>query len=118
MARNIDRLAQKLGARVVERVPEYSAGAFGIAGLAQHLRARLEPGQGKRPGRPSDSSWKKRPKVPMSLETERRLRDLASRMSDQERQVSPMQVAAEILEVATASFFSQGSSGKGSKTPD
>lgn len=105
MAKNIKLLAKKLGAEVVGRVPEYSAGAFGVAVLAKTLRERLEPSRGKRPGRPSNPKWVKRPKVPMAPETEQRLKELARLLSDEERQVTPMQVAAQILEDATASYL-------------
>ncbi len=105
MAKNIDTLAKKLGATVVGTVPDYSAGAFGMAALADTLRDRLEPSIGKRPGRPSNPAWSRRPKVPMAPETEQRLKELANRLSAGERQVSPMQVAALILEQATASYF-------------
>jgi hypothetical protein len=105
MPKKIDALAAKLGADVVGTVPDYSAGAFGVAMLASALRERLEPGRGRRPGRPSNPQWKKRPKVPMAAETELRLKQLAKLLSDDERQVSPMQVAAQLLEKATASYF-------------
>jgi hypothetical protein len=105
MAKYIDDLAKKLGATVVGTVPDYSAGAFGMAALANTLRRRLEPSVGKRPGRPTNPAWSKRPKVPMAPETEQRLKELAGFLSDGERQVSPMQVAAMILESATASYF-------------
>jgi hypothetical protein len=105
MAKNIESLAKKLGATVVASVPKYSAGAFGMTALANILRERLEPSVGKRPGRPSNPAWSKRPKVPMAPETELRLKELAHLLSAGERQVSPMQVAALILEQATASYF-------------
>ena len=105
MAKNVETLAKKLGATVVGTVPDYSAGAFGMAKLAEALRERLEPSVGKRPGRPSNPAWSKRPKVPMAPETEQRLKELANLLSAGERQVSPMQVAALILEQATASYF-------------
>lgn len=105
MAKNIGTLAKKLGATVVSSVPDYSAGAFGMAALADTLRERLEPSVGKRPGRPCNPAWSKRPKVPMAPETEQRLQELAHLLSERERQVSPMQVAALILEQATASYF-------------
>jgi len=112
MAKNIETLARKLGATVVGTVPEYSAGAFGIASLANTLRQRLEPSVGKRPGRPSYAAWSKRPKVPMAPETEERLKELSHLLSEGERQISPMQVAALILEEATASYFQLGVSSK------
>ncbi len=105
MARKIEELAKKLGAEVRGTVPDYSAGAFGIAKLAQTLRERLEPGHGKRPGRPSNPSWSKRSKIPLAEETEARLQQLARMLSDEHRKVSPMQVAAQLLEEATARYF-------------
>jgi hypothetical protein len=112
MAKNIESLAKKLGATMVGTVPDYSAGAFGMAALAESLRGRLEPSAGKRPGRPSNPAWSKRPKVPMAPETEQRLKELASLLSAGERQVSPMQVAALLLEQATASYFGSAIPGK------
>ncbi|HVT15780.1 MAG TPA: hypothetical protein VHQ90_06285 [Thermoanaerobaculia bacterium] len=105
MAKKIEDLAEKLGAKVVGTVPDYSAGAFGVAKLARTLRERLEPGRGKRPGRPSNPHWSKRSKVPLAAETEERLEQLARILSDEHRKVSPMQVAAQLLEEATASYF-------------
>jgi hypothetical protein len=107
MTQRIGDLAKKLGAEVVGTVPDYSAGAFGIAKLARTLRERLEPGQGKRPGRPSNPNWSKRSKVPLAAATEERLEQLARLLSDEHRKVSPMQAAAQILEEGTASYFSQ-----------
>ncbi len=98
MAKNIQKLTEALGARVVGQVPETGGGALGMARLAAVLRARLEPGQGRRPGRPSDPLWVHQRKVPMSAETLARLTHLAASVSTAERKVSPMQVAAQLLE--------------------
>jgi hypothetical protein len=103
MAKDIDRIARRLGAEVIGPVPETGGGAFGAARLAHciaSLRARLVPGQGKRAGRPSDASWVHHPKVPVSEVTRRRLLRLAERASVGGRKVSPMQIAAQILEEA------------------
>jgi hypothetical protein len=105
MAKKIEDVAKKLGAAVVGTVPDFSAGAFGVAKLARTLRERLEPGRGKRPGRPSNPNWCKRSKVPLAPETEERLEELARMLSDERRRISPMQVAAQILEEGTASYF-------------
>jgi hypothetical protein len=105
MARNIERIASVLGATVVGQVPETGGGTFGAARLAQivaSLPARLEPGQGRRPGRPTDARWTQHPKVPMSEETVRKLTWLAEFASTAERWVSPMQIAARLLEEAVA----------------
>jgi hypothetical protein len=101
MAKNLKRIAEDLGAQV----PHTGGGAFGAARLArivESLQARLVPGQGKRAGRPSDPSWVCHPKVPMSEATRRRLSLLAERASDGGRKISPMQIAAHILEDALA----------------
>jgi hypothetical protein len=84
-------------------VPDTGGGAFGAARLArivENLQSRLVPGQEKRAGRPTDANWVHHPKVPMSDATGRRLRVLAERASVGGRKVSPMQIAARILEEA------------------
>lgn len=111
MAKNIEKLAEKLGAEIVAEVPDVGGGAFGAARLANVLRQRLEPTQGKRPGRPTNQDWDRRPKVPMSPVTEERLGELAALVSGQDRKVSPMQVAAHLLEEAVASYFRGRSTG-------
>ena len=105
MAKDIEEIAAGLGAKIVARVPHTGGGAFGAARLARivaDLQARLRPGQGLRPGRPTDASWVRHPKVPMSEATRRRLTRLAEQSSAGGRKVSPMQVAARILEEALA----------------
>lgn len=97
---------QGRGEQALGTVPDYSPGAFGMAALADTLRERLEPSVGKRPGRPGNPAWSKRPKVPMAPETEQRLKDLANLLSEGERRVSPMQVAALILERPRPAIFS------------
>ena len=105
MAENINRIAEQLGAKVLGQVPDTGGGAFGAARLSKNiesLQARLVPGQGKRSGRPSDASWVRHPKIPMSDATKQRLLRLAERASAGGRKVSPMQIAAQILEDALA----------------
>ncbi len=103
MVKNIDKIAAGLGTKVVGKVPHTGGGAFGAARLARivaTIQARLEPGQGIRPGRPTDPSWVRHPKVPMSDATRQRLIRLAEQSSASGRKVSPMQIAAQILEDA------------------
>ena len=103
MAKDIKRIAARLGAEIIGQVPESGGGAFGAARLAkcvESVQARLVPGQGKRPGRPSDASWVRHPKIPLSEATRQRLQRLAERASAGGRKVSPMQIAAQILEDA------------------
>jgi hypothetical protein len=96
---------------MVVRVPETGGGAFGaarLAGIIEQLRSRLAPGQGRRPGRPSDSKWVRHPKVPMSEATERRLVRLSEEASTPQRKISPMQLAAQLLEDALAGLAETG----------
>ena len=105
MAENIKRIADRLGATVIAQVPDTGGGSFGAARLArciQELQARLVPGQGKRAGRPSDANWVRHPKIPMSEATGRRLQRLAELASAEGRKISPMQLAAHILEEAVS----------------
>jgi len=100
MPKNPQEFADLLGATLVGEVPDVGGGPFGMARLAHLMHQRLTPSQGERPGRPTDSTWASRPKVPMSEATRRRLVEIAEAMSTPERQVSPMQVAAQLLEEA------------------
>src|ERR1700733_9335407 len=103
MAKNIAKIAAGLGAKIVTKVPHTGGGAFGATRLSHIVAAiqtRLEPGQGIRPGRPTDASWTRHPKVPMSEATRQRRARLAEQRSTGGRKVSPMQIAAQILEDA------------------
>ena len=100
MPKNPQEFAELLGAKVIGEVPDVGGGPFGMARLARLMHQRLTPGQGERPGRPTDSTWASRPKIPMSEATQRRLAEIAEAMSTSERRVSPMQVAAQLLEEA------------------
>lgn len=103
MAKNIKELADQLGAEIVGRIPDTGGGAFGAARLSQviqQLQSRLRPSQGLRAGRPTVATWDRHPKVPMSRKTEQRLIRLAEEASHGKRKVSPMQLAAQILEDA------------------
>ncbi len=54
MAKNIKKIAEILGAKIVTEVPDTGGGAFGACRLAEivaRLQDRLEPSHGKRPGR-------------------------------------------------------------------
>lgn len=115
MAKNIERLVERLGATVVCQVPEVGGGAFGmarLAGIIAALHGRLQPGQGQRPGRPTDPEWVHHPKVPMSATTQQKLERLAELASTPDRKVSPMQVAAQLLEEAVANLEERDGAGK------
>jgi hypothetical protein len=100
MAKNREKLAGLLGAKIVGQVPDVGSGAFGMARLAHILHQRLTPSQGERPGRPTNPNWVLRPKVPMSEATAAKLAQIADALSTPERKISPMQVAAQLLEEA------------------
>ncbi len=101
MAKNVKRIANKMGANVLERLPDVGGGTVGAMRMVKLLQERLQPGQGERPGRPSVPTWTRRPKVPMSDATIRRLGELAEVFSrEQKHPVTPMQVAAQLLEAA------------------
>jgi hypothetical protein len=105
MTRIAKEIAPALGAEIVGKVPETGGGAFGAARLVQiiaSLRARLQPSRGVRPGRPTSKDWRLRSKIPMSAQTRSKLRRLSKQMSTTERKVSPMQLAAHLLEEAVA----------------
>ncbi len=105
MAKNIRKIAGLLGAEIVGQVPKTGGGAFGAARLGHvvaELQGRLKPSQGIRPGRPTDPSWVRSPKVPMSRSTETKLVKLAKLASKTGRRVSPMQLAAQLLEDAVS----------------
>jgi len=69
-----------------------------MARLAAALKEHLEPAPARRPRRPSNIRWVLFPKVPMSRETENQLILLAEQLSTPERRISPMQLAAQLLE--------------------
>ncbi|HYT88893.1 MAG TPA: hypothetical protein VEL76_09305 [Gemmataceae bacterium] len=92
--------ARTLGAEIVGEVPDVGGGLFGMARLAHILHERLTPSQGGRPGRPTNPNWVTRCKVPMSEATLTKLAKMATEMSTPERRISPMQLAAQLLEEA------------------
>ncbi|MHB8974452.1 MAG: hypothetical protein ACYC3X_29025 [Pirellulaceae bacterium] len=78
-----------------------------LASFGERLRSRLAPGQGERPGRPSDPSWTLQRKLSMSPRTLATLERLAEELTTSERSVSPMQVAAMIVEDAADRLTSE-----------
>lgn len=100
MAKDIQKLAELLGAKVMGKVPDVGGGAFGAARLARIFQERLQPGKGIRPGRPTVATWVHRPKVPMSQATVGKLTQLAKAINKKGYKVTPMQIAAQLLEEA------------------
>jgi hypothetical protein len=98
MALDPQEFAGMLGAEIVGEVPDVGGGPFGMARLAYLLHQHLTPSQGERPGRPTNPNWVTRCKVPMSAATLEQLTQMAEQMSTPQRRISPMQVAAQLLE--------------------
>ncbi len=94
----IASIAKGMGGRVGEPIEGIVHGPVGAARLAAIMSERLRPSQGKGTGRPTDPSWSLSRKVPMREETLIQLRELAKSLSGEGRKVSPMQVAAQLLE--------------------
>ena len=78
-----------------------------LKALGARLRQRLEPGRGERPGRPSDPSWTVQRKLSMNEQTLALLEQAADAVSNDERRVSPMQIAALLIEDATQGIAKQ-----------
>lgn len=78
-----------------------------LANFGDRLRSRLAPGHGERPGRPSDLSWTVQRKLSMNPKTLDALERLARHLTTSEQSVSPMQVAAMIVEDVTHQFSSE-----------
>jgi len=94
----IATIAKKTGGIVKSPIEGVVYGPVGATRLAAIMSARLQPSPGKRTGRPSNPAWVRREKVPMRDETVARLQELADTISRPGRKVSPMQVAAQLLE--------------------
>ena len=78
-----------------------------LTALGIRLRERLEPGRGDRRGRPSDPTWTVQRKLSMNEQTLAMLVKAAEAVSTEKRRVSPMQIAALLIEDATQGFATQ-----------
>ena len=78
-----------------------------LESFGQRLRSRLAPGQGERPGRPSDPTWTLQRKLSMSETTLAALERAAELFSTDERRVSPMQVAGLLVEEAAEGLLAE-----------
>jgi hypothetical protein len=94
----IAAIAKATGGKVGEPIDGVVNGPVGATRLAAILSARLRPSQGKGTGRPTDPAWSISRRIPMKQTTFEQLEELAESFSHQGRKISPMQVAAELLE--------------------
>jgi len=91
------RLAKALGAKRVVPVPNLpSGGPLDLLALRAHVASRLRSAG----GRPTDPDWKLQRLVPFRKDRWHELEELASRLSSDQRKVSPAQVAAMLIEHA------------------
>jgi hypothetical protein len=110
MSKSIKKIANALGADFVRNLPRTGGGAIGAARLGRivtDLQRQLVPSDGKRPGRRTKREWIRRPKVPMSKKTEKRLIELAKQASTPSRRISPMQMAARLLEEVLSQLLAE-----------
>ena len=105
MTLDTQNIAQRLGATHVRQVPAVDAGAFGMAHLAEVMKQRLDTRGGLRDG--NALGWVLSSKVPMSAETEKLLIALAEKLSTPQQRMKPMELAAQLLEVAVQQMASE-----------
>src|SRR5947208_16938798 len=98
MPNDPQEFADLFGAKLIGEIPDVGGGPFGMARLAHLMHQRLTPGQGERPGRPTDSIWESRPKVPMRDATRLRLAEIAEARRPPEREGRPRQAPPQLLE--------------------
>ena len=99
---DMDKIALGLGADRRGKV-EASAGYFGAAQVLAEVEARFRVPAGG--GRATDPSWTERRLLPLAPKTLKRLEDLTARMRERGgANVEPMQLAAILLEMTTASI--------------
>jgi hypothetical protein len=113
MVKDIDKIAARLGAKIVCQVPDVGGGAFGmarLAGLIAAIQARLEPACEQGQGGPNGPPRRRCAEVPISEQTQRALERLAELASSPERKVSPMQLAAQLLEDAVEQLTNETTS--------
>ena len=97
MKQNDKRVEKALGAKRIVPVPNLpSGGPLDLLELRAHVASRLRSSG----GRPTDPDWKLQRLVPFRKDRWRQLEDLATRLSNDERKVSPAQVAAMLIEHA------------------
>jgi len=100
MASNIDEIARLLGAKIVDRIPSIEPGYLGASRMA-HVVASLR-------SRPQ-SAAKPSHQVPLSDTTFEKLEVLAKKTNGGDKNVSPIQLAAELLEAAIDRGLASGS---------
>lgn len=106
---NMDKIAKGLGGE--RRGPATAKGGyFGALNLAADITERFKVPQTG--GRPTDPSWTERRQLPLRPETLERLEKLAMAIREHGGgEIHPMQLAALLLEKATASISDEDALG-------
>jgi hypothetical protein len=112
---NAREFAEALGATHIIDMPNRQTvvdSAVTMRMMHTVLHAKLQPGQGKRPGRPSNPAWTLRRQVPFSEATWSLLERFAEALSTPERRVSPAQLAATLIEQVLATGGAPAAAGR------
>src|SRR5947207_10502582 len=102
---NAREIGEALGASIFIEMPNRQSvvdSAVTMRMMHTVLHSKLQPGRGKRPGRPSNPAWTLRRQVPFSEATWSLLERFAEALSTPERRVSPAQLAATLIEQVLA----------------
>ena len=98
MTRTREEIQAGLGASSVRSVKTAARTPFALMRLREELADRLQPGKGRRPGRPTDGTMDIRRPIRFRRSTWDGLNDLAHKASTDRRRVSAGQVAAVLLD--------------------
>jgi len=101
MAENIDEIAKLLGAKKVGIV-DAGGGALGAMRLGHFYSERMAMRKALERQKNRQANWVLHLSIPMSQASLDKLTKLAENASSSDCQVSPMQIAAELLEAALA----------------
>lgn len=102
MAESFLEIAERMGGRVVGKVPHVRGGAFGMVRVANIIHDQITPAQETPPKQPAAYVRDEVCKVPVSNVTQAALEEMARIASTPERPVSAVCVAAQLLEEAVA----------------
>ncbi len=117
---NSREIGEALGASHIIERPAGRQPSLDFLTLMKSLHSQLLPGQGRRPGRPTNPAWEFKRQVPFARETWSLLQRYADALSTPERRVSPAQLAASILEqvvVGTPQVRREGEAEPGPELP-
>lgn len=104
MAKNVQKIAELMGGKIVGQVPDVGGGAFGAARLAKIYQARMEQLRRQEVVGSPGADRPRHLEIPVSQGTLETLTELARRVSTPDLAISPMEVASQLLEEAVARY--------------